>query len=91
MPGRFMGFVVDEVSLGQVFSQYFGFPCQFSFYQIYHPELVQWASQLPTLEVHLLPPPPTKIKKKDRKKKTENTSQHCRPDLGNSVDKLRSY
>jgi hypothetical protein len=29
-----MGFVVDEVALGQVFSEYFGFPCQSSFHQI---------------------------------------------------------
>jgi hypothetical protein len=26
-----MGFVVDKVALGQVFSEYFGFPCQSSF------------------------------------------------------------
>jgi hypothetical protein len=33
------GFVVDKVALGQVFSEYFGFPCQFSFHlllQIHH-------------------------------------------------------
>jgi hypothetical protein len=42
-----MGFVVDKVALGQVFSEYFGFPCQFSFHGystliiIYHPGLVQ--------------------------------------------------
>jgi hypothetical protein len=40
-------FVVDKVALGQVFSEYFGFPCQSSstnFSTItltYHPELVQ--------------------------------------------------
>jgi hypothetical protein len=27
-----VGFVVDKVALGQVFSEYFGFPCQFSFH-----------------------------------------------------------
>jgi hypothetical protein len=32
-----MGFVVDRVALGQVFSEYFGFPCQLSFRQILHP------------------------------------------------------
>jgi hypothetical protein len=42
-----MGFVVDKVALGQIFCEYFGFPCQFSFHQllafniiiviIYHP------------------------------------------------------
>jgi hypothetical protein len=43
-----VGFVVDEVALGQVFSEYFGFPCQSSFHQFfstitltYHPGLVQ--------------------------------------------------
>jgi hypothetical protein len=28
------GFVVDKVALGQVFSEYFNFPCQSSFHQI---------------------------------------------------------
>jgi hypothetical protein len=41
-----MGFVVDKVALGQVFSEYFGFPCQFAFTDcstiiIYHLGLVQ--------------------------------------------------
>jgi hypothetical protein len=31
-----MGFVVDKVALGQVFSEYFGFPFQFSFHQLLH-------------------------------------------------------
>jgi hypothetical protein len=31
-----VGFVVDKVALGQVFSKYFGFPCQSSFHQILH-------------------------------------------------------
>jgi hypothetical protein len=31
-----LGFVVDKVALGQVFSEYFGFPCQSSFHQILH-------------------------------------------------------
>jgi hypothetical protein len=31
-----MGFVVDKVALGQVFSKYFGFHCQSSFHQILH-------------------------------------------------------
>jgi hypothetical protein len=29
-----VGFVVDKVALGQVFCDYFGFPCQFSFHGI---------------------------------------------------------
>jgi hypothetical protein len=28
-----VGFVVDKVALGQVFSEYFGFPCQCSLHQ----------------------------------------------------------
>jgi hypothetical protein len=42
-----VGFVVDKLALGQVFSKYFGFPCQLSFHQILHPHnhpgQVQWA------------------------------------------------
>jgi hypothetical protein len=34
-----VGFVVDRVALWQVFFEYFGFPCQFSFYQILHTHL----------------------------------------------------
>jgi hypothetical protein len=38
-----VGFVVNEVALGHVFSEYFGFLCQFSLNRliIYHPGLVQ--------------------------------------------------
>jgi hypothetical protein len=42
-----VGFVVGKVALGQVFSKYFGFPCQSSFPNFstititYHPGLVQ--------------------------------------------------
>jgi hypothetical protein len=41
-----VGFVLDKVALGHVFSEYFGFPCQLSFHQmplifIYHPGLEQ--------------------------------------------------
>jgi hypothetical protein len=31
-----VGFMVDKVALGQVFSEYFGFPCQISFHQFLH-------------------------------------------------------
>jgi hypothetical protein len=31
-----VGFVVDKVALGQVFSEYFGFPCQSSFNHSLH-------------------------------------------------------
>jgi hypothetical protein len=40
-----VGFVVDKVALGQVFFEYFGFPCQSSFHQFLnlhnHPGLAQ--------------------------------------------------
>jgi hypothetical protein len=31
-----VGFMVDKVTLVQVFSEYFGFPCQVSFHQLLH-------------------------------------------------------
>jgi hypothetical protein len=31
-----VGFVVNKVALGQVFSEYFGFLCQFSFHRLLH-------------------------------------------------------
>jgi hypothetical protein len=37
LPGsRHVGFVVDKVALGPVFSEYFCFPCQFSFHRLLH-------------------------------------------------------
>jgi hypothetical protein len=43
-----VGFVVDEVELGQVFSEYFCFPCQSSFHQLLHnhPHLSPWAGTI---------------------------------------------
>jgi hypothetical protein len=39
-----VGFVVDKVALCQVFSEYFGFPCQPSFHQLLHnhPSPIIW-------------------------------------------------
>jgi hypothetical protein len=34
--GQHVGFVVDKAALGQVFSEYFGFPYQSSFHQFFH-------------------------------------------------------
>jgi hypothetical protein len=34
-PAEHVGFVVDKAAMGQVFSEYFGFPCQ-SFHQFLH-------------------------------------------------------
>jgi hypothetical protein len=33
----FVGFVLDKDAPGQVFSEYFGFPCQSSFHQVLNP------------------------------------------------------
>jgi hypothetical protein len=35
-----VGFVADKMALGQVFSEYLGFPYQFSFHQILHTHLL---------------------------------------------------
>jgi hypothetical protein len=55
-----MGFVVDKVVLGRIFSEYFGFPYQSSFHQILHhhnhPE--QSVAAVPTGPSWI--PPPTK-------------------------------
>jgi hypothetical protein len=49
-----VGFVVDKVALGQVFSENFDFPCQFSFHQILdhhnHPGQVADVPSGPRLE-----------------------------------------
>jgi hypothetical protein len=34
-----VGFMVEKVALGEVFSEYFGFPSQFSFHQLLHTHL----------------------------------------------------
>jgi hypothetical protein len=44
-----MGFVVDKVALGQVFSEYFGFSCQNpSFHQLLHPHAQRPCDELIT-------------------------------------------
>jgi hypothetical protein len=64
------GFVVDKVALGQVFSEYFGFPCQSSFHQIMHLHnhlghvtLGQSVAEVPS-GPSWTPPPNLRIKKK---------------------------
>jgi hypothetical protein len=41
-----VGFLVDKVELGQVFSEYFGFHCQFSFHQMLHTHLSSGAGAI---------------------------------------------
>jgi hypothetical protein len=59
-----VGFVVDNAALGQVFSEYFGFPCQL-FHQFLnrhnHPELALVAAE-PSEPTEI--PPPAILNKK---------------------------
>jgi hypothetical protein len=62
-----VGFVVDKAALGQVFSEYFGFPCQ-SFHRFLHhhhnhPGLAQYAIGGRSVDWTLIPPPTLQIKK----------------------------
>jgi hypothetical protein len=71
--------MLDKVALRQVFSEYFGFPCQSSFHKIHHhhnhPGQVQQAIQWSTCRVHPVwtPPPTMRIKKKAHQLKTRKT------------------
>jgi hypothetical protein len=59
-----VGFVVDNAALGQVFSRYFYFRCQFSFHRlrdIHHPGLVQQAKQWPPYRLDSVSPHLTKL------------------------------
>jgi hypothetical protein len=68
-----VGFVVDKVALGQVFSEYFGFPCQSSFHRLLHNHhhLSTGAGtigqQWPTYQVDSVSPHPNKLKKINQK------------------------
>jgi hypothetical protein len=63
--------VVDKVALEQVFSEYFGFPCQFSFHQLLHThhlssragKIGQLVTDVPS-GLSLTTPQETKLKKK---------------------------
>jgi hypothetical protein len=63
-----VGFVVDKVALGQVFSEYFGFPCKSSFQQLLHnhPHLSSGAGTIGQKRPQYkgLSPTPPAIKKK---------------------------
>jgi hypothetical protein len=68
-----VGFVVDKVTLGQVFSD-FGFPCQYSFHQLLHNHhhLSSGAGTIgqlwPTYQVDSVSPHPEKLKKTTKKR-----------------------
>jgi hypothetical protein len=67
-----VGFVVEKVALGQVFSEYFGFPCQFSFHRLFHSHhhlsygaatVGQIVADVPS-GLSLTPPHPKKLEKR---------------------------
>jgi hypothetical protein len=65
IPGH-AGFVADKVALGQVFSVYFGFPCQFSFHQMLNTHLSSGAGAVGQTVADVpsgLAPPPRNLKK----------------------------
>jgi hypothetical protein len=68
-----VGFMVDKVALEQVFSEYFGFPCQFSFAKMLHTNLSSGAGIVGQLVtdvpsgLSLTLPHETKKKKKKKK------------------------
>jgi hypothetical protein len=63
-----VGSVVDEVALMQVFSDYFSFHCQFSFYRLLHTHLLSSSGAGTTAdapsELSVTPSQETKTKKK---------------------------
>jgi hypothetical protein len=60
-----VGFAVDKVALGQVFSEYFGFPCQFSFHRLLHTHLSTGAGTIGrSIKWTQVSPHPKKLKKK---------------------------
>jgi hypothetical protein len=70
-----VGFVVDKVALGQVFSEYFGFPFQSSFHQLLHNHNRSSGTgtigqQWPTYQVDSVSAHPEKLKKKRKKSVT---------------------
>jgi hypothetical protein len=72
--------VVGKVALGQVFSEYFGFSCQFSIHQMLHTHPSSGAGTISQLVadvpsgLSLTPPNPTKHKEKKKKDVNANAS-----------------
>jgi hypothetical protein len=67
---RHVGFVVDKVALWQVFTECFGFPCQFSFHRLLHNHVSSGAGKIGQIVadipsgLSLSLTPPHEIKKK---------------------------
>jgi hypothetical protein len=67
----YVGFLVDEMALGQVFFEYLDFPCQFLFHQLLYNRLSSGAGTIGqkakywlTYQVDSVSPHPKKLKKK---------------------------
>jgi hypothetical protein len=82
--GQHVGFLVDKAALGQVFSEYFGFPCQ-SFHHHNHPGLALVAA-VPS-GPNWTPNPTTPIKKNyfrydwPKMTKLRCSSRYCSVDI----------
>jgi hypothetical protein len=80
-----VGFVLDKMTMGQVFSEYFGVPCQLSFHRLLHTHhlssgagtIGQLVADIPS-GLSLTPPQETKKKKKTKKKSTTNSSERMK-------------
>jgi hypothetical protein len=83
-----VGFVVDKVTLGQVHSEYFGFPCQFSLHRLLHIHhhlssmagtIGQLVADVPSgLSLSLNPPQETEKKNNYNKWRHHLTQHRCK-------------
>jgi hypothetical protein len=82
-----VGFVVDKVALGQVFSEYFSFPCQSSFHQLLHnqPHLSSGAGTIGQKwpQYKGLSPTPLAVKKIDQHLTRQKKNQKRKRQLQN--------
>jgi hypothetical protein len=77
-----VGFVVGKVTLGQVFSECFGFPCQFSFHRLLHThfsfgagKIGQLVADLPS-GLSLTLPQETKKKRRGKYRERLESNRH---------------
>jgi hypothetical protein len=80
-----VGFVADKVALGQVFSEYFGFPCQYSDIPIspQSPSPIIWGWHNRPVVAAVPEVPPHKLKKKTLR---DVTATRCAESYKKGVD-----